>query len=116
MSPKYPSPRKMIRLKCLHCCTDQPHEVTLCEASRCPLHPLRHGPESKLHPIPEEPRPMKAIRAKCLDCMGGNKAEVRKCEITECPLHAHRMGKNPNLLGRGAGRAFSGLAPGSTRG
>ena len=34
---------KAIRLKCLDCCCGSAHEVKLCPATSCPLHPFRFG-------------------------------------------------------------------------
>lgn len=34
---------KVIRLKCLDCCCGSAHEVKLCPAENCPLHPFRFG-------------------------------------------------------------------------
>jgi hypothetical protein len=37
------SPIQAIRAKCLDCSVDQPGEVRLCEAVKCPLWPFRAG-------------------------------------------------------------------------
>lgn len=43
MEKKRTSPLKAIRLKCLDCCCGSNHEVKLCTAENCPLHPFRFG-------------------------------------------------------------------------
>jgi hypothetical protein len=37
------TPLKALRLRCLDCCAEQPHEVRLCAAVRCPSWPFRMG-------------------------------------------------------------------------
>ena len=37
------SPMKALRLRCLDCCADQPSEVRLCTAVKCPSWPFRMG-------------------------------------------------------------------------
>lgn len=37
------TPIKAIREKCLDCCCGSSHEVKLCTAERCALHPFRLG-------------------------------------------------------------------------
>lgn len=94
------TPLKAIRKKCLDCCLNQPREVALCPASKCPLQPYKLGKMPK-------PRPklstLKSIRAKCLDCSCFIAKEVRECGNTGCTLYPYRMGKNPNLKGRRKG-------------
>ena len=37
------SPLKAIRQNCIECCGGNKHEVSLCPATGCPLHPFRFG-------------------------------------------------------------------------
>ena len=37
------NPVKVIRAYCLECCLNSAHEVALCTAAGCPLHPFRMG-------------------------------------------------------------------------
>ena len=37
------SPLKAIRQNCIECCGGSKHEVSLCPATGCPLHPFRFG-------------------------------------------------------------------------
>lgn len=37
------NPVKVIRAYCLECCLNSAHEVALCPAAGCPLHPFRMG-------------------------------------------------------------------------
>jgi hypothetical protein len=48
-------PLKAIRAKCLDCCCGSAHEVRLCTAETCTLHPYRMGKRPKGYTdIPEE--------------------------------------------------------------
>lgn len=38
---------KAIRLKCLDCCGDNSHEVSLCTCTNCPLWRYRRGKEER---------------------------------------------------------------------
>ena len=86
------TPLRAIRAKCLACCLDQPKEVRLCAAPRCPVWPYRMG-RRPVGPRDGVLTPVKAIRAKCLDCSEGLK-EVRDCRI-DCALRSYRMGRRP---------------------
>jgi len=91
---KYPSPLKAIHSHCLDCCLNQPTEVRHCEATSCPVHPLRFGKKAQGFNV------LKTIHEHCVHCGGGEEAP-KDCEVTGCDLFPFRTGKNPNRRGIG---------------
>jgi len=83
------SPLRAVRAYCRWCCLDQPNEVRLCPAERCPLWPLRLGRGTGRGGI------LKVIRARCVDCKGFEPGRVRSCTFQDCSLHPYRSGHRP---------------------
>ena len=88
------TPLRAVRAFCLWCCLDQPSEVRLCPAEKCPLWPLRLGRGTGRGGI------LKTIRARCLDCTGYEPGRVRSCPFDGaqdklCPLWPFRFGHRP---------------------
>jgi len=86
--PKY-TPLHSIRLCCMECCDNNPHEVRKCPVIECSLHPYRLRKKT----IPGSL--LKAINKKCRDCGEGTAQAVRKCKITDCPIFHYRNGTSP---------------------
>ena len=62
------NPVKVIRAYCLECCLNSAHEVALCTAAGCPLHPFRMGKnpyrkKSELSEAEKERRRALALKA-----------------------------------------------------
>ena len=63
------SPVKVIREKCLDCCCGSQHEVKLCTAVRCPLHPWRMGKNPYRKPPSEAQREASRLKAQKMQQM-----------------------------------------------
>ncbi len=62
--PKHRNPVKVIRDKCLDCCTGSSKEVEVCAVKKCPLWPFRFGrnPYREKRELSEEQRRAAAER------------------------------------------------------